>query len=86
MSLIVALCLAFSDLIGPLAMRKPEPGLEQTIPALGGMIDSPTPFESLEVWQEHLSELHLWPDSGVKRLEVAHAEQIIAEKKREARK
>ncbi|MBR0930639.1 hypothetical protein JQ561_28860 [Bradyrhizobium diazoefficiens] len=47
------------------------------------MIDSPTPFESLELWEEYLNELLSVPDCALQQVAIEHAEQIIAEKKLE---
>ncbi|MCK1437066.1 hypothetical protein [Bradyrhizobium sp. 15] len=45
------------------------------------MIDSPAPFESLEIWEQYLDELRSMPGCGLKQVAIEHAERFITEKK-----
>jgi hypothetical protein len=48
------------------------------------MIDGPSPFDTLHVWEHHLTELRGLPESTLLRDQmIAHAERMIAEKQRD---
>ena len=47
------------------------------------LIDSPSPFDTLETWEQHLAMLCRMPDNTDMRKElILDAEQVIARKKR----
>jgi hypothetical protein len=47
-------------------------------------VDEPGPFATLATWEQHLAELKSLPaDTLLKPQMIAHAEETIAEKKRE---
>jgi hypothetical protein len=51
---------------------------------LAVMSDEPSPFDTLQVWEHHLAELRLLPESTLLRDEmIAHAERSIADKRRD---
>lgn len=49
------------------AIRTRKQALEQRGRAATFMIGSPTRFESVELWEEHLNELRSMPDCGLKQ-------------------
>jgi hypothetical protein len=49
-----------------------------------GMIDEPSPFESIDVWKQHLNELRSLRDVAVLKVKmIKNAEEMIARKRRE---
>jgi hypothetical protein len=50
-------------------------------PPLGGLIDDPTPFDTQETWESHLTDLKSQPKSILGQAAIQHAEQMVAEKR-----
>jgi hypothetical protein len=48
---------------------------------LGALVDTPTPFSSLEEWESYLADLRKMGDFSLKELLVREAEQTIARKR-----
>jgi hypothetical protein len=63
------------------AEAKEEP-LATTEPRLM-TIDSPGPFEAIEVWEKFLAQVTAMPESAQKQQTILHAEHMIALKKEE---
>jgi hypothetical protein len=53
---------------------------EKPVPP-GAMIDTPTPLDSLETWERHLTEVQSLPPFALKDEIVQRAQRIISTKK-----
>ena len=62
----------------------PSAGLPEAQQRRLALVDSPSPFDTLEIWEVYLEELRAMPDFDLLPLMIEHAEETIAKRRQQS--